>query len=93
MTVDPALGVERPALTQSRVGVHLRDGRTLAGIANGARGYPENPASDAELDAKFLSCAARTIAGPQARRALALLRRIDQLPNLRELLSSTSTAA
>jgi 2-methylcitrate dehydratase PrpD len=92
MSVDPALGVDRPALTQARVRVHLRDGRTLAGMANGARGYPENPASDAELDTKFLSSATRTIPEPQARKALTLLRRIEQLPDLRELLSTTSTA-
>jgi 2-methylcitrate dehydratase PrpD len=92
MTVDPALGVDAPSLTQARVRVHLRDGRILTGVANGARGYPENPASDAELDTKFLSCAARTIPEPQARQALALLRRIEQLPDLRELLSRISTA-
>jgi 2-methylcitrate dehydratase PrpD len=92
MTVDPALGVDAPSLTQARVRVHLRDGRTVTGAANGARGYPDNPASDAELETKFLSCAARTIPEPQARQALALLRRIEQLPDVRELLSTTSTA-
>jgi hypothetical protein len=64
----------------------------VTGAANGARGYPDNPASDAELETKFLSCAARTIPEPQARQALALLRRIEQLPDVRELLSTTSTA-
>ena len=54
MRVDEALGVDRPALTQARVRVHLRDGRdALAASADGARGYPENPASDAELDESF----------------------------------------
>ena len=91
MSVDPALGVDRPALTQARVRIHLRDGRTAIGTANGARGYPENPASDAELEAKFLSCAARTIAEPQARRALGLLRGLDQLDDVRELTSTLST--
>ena len=91
MTVDPSLGVDAPSLTQARVRVHLRDGRTVTGAANGARGYPENPASDAELDSKFFSCATRTIPEPQARQALALVRRLEQLPDLRELLGSTST--
>ena len=91
MTVDPALGVDAPSLTQARVRVHLRDGRTLTGVANGARGYPENPASDTELDMKFLSCAARTIPEPEARNALAILRGIDQLRDVRELMETLST--
>ncbi len=90
MNVDPALGVDAPSLTQARVRIHLRDGRTLTGAANGARGYPENPASDAELDAKFLSCATRTLSEAPAREALALLRNLEQLADIRELISAAS---
>jgi 2-methylcitrate dehydratase PrpD len=89
MIVDPALGVDAPSLTQARVRVHLRDGRTVSGMANGARGYPDNPASDAELDTKFLSCATRTLPDIQARDALALARGIESLPDVRELVEST----
>jgi len=85
MTVDSTLGVGAPALTQARIHVHLRDGRTLVEMANGARGYPGSPATDAELDAKFMSCATRTISEPSARQALELLRRIDRLSNVSEL--------
>jgi 2-methylcitrate dehydratase PrpD len=85
MNVDPALGVEAPPLTQARVHVHLRDRRSLTGTANGARGYPANPASDTELDAKFLSCAARTIPASAARQALDLLHGIDTLDDVRKL--------
>ena len=61
MRVDPTLDSSAPALTQARVTVRLRDGRVLTASANGARGYPERPASDDELAAKFLSCAARVL--------------------------------
>ena len=46
MRVDPALDASAPPLTQARVTVRLRDGRVLTASANGARGYPERPASD-----------------------------------------------
>jgi 2-methylcitrate dehydratase PrpD len=58
MTVDKGFDNGAPALTQARVTLRLRggiDSRTTSG----ARGYPANPASYAELDAKFLSCAER----------------------------------
>jgi 2-methylcitrate dehydratase PrpD len=93
MTVDPALdGVGQP-LTQARLRVHLRDGRVLEAAANGARGYPEQPADDEELAAKFLSCAARAIPRDQAERALAILRRIDTVADVRELTATLGQVA
>ncbi len=77
VTVDPTLGVSAPALTQSRVAVRLTNGRMLAASADGARGYPDRPASDAELDAKFLSCAARVLDDRDAHEVLALLHAIE----------------
>jgi 2-methylcitrate dehydratase PrpD len=85
MNVDAALGADAPPLTQARVHVHLRDGRTLTAAADGARGYPDKPAADAELDAKFLSCATRTIPEASARQALDLLRRLERVGDVREL--------
>jgi 2-methylcitrate dehydratase PrpD len=83
MHVDAALGADRPALTQARVHVRLRDGRHLTAEANGAQGYPEHPASDEELADKFLACAARTLERSAADRALNLLRRFEQLEDVR----------
>ena len=83
--MDPSLGVNAPPLTQARVQIHLRDGRTFTETANGARGYPDHPASDAELADKFLSCATRTITDDRARAALGLLRHLEQLADVREL--------
>ena len=85
MTVDPALGVNMPALTQARVRIHLRDGRTLSQAADGARGYPENPASDDELAGKFLGCASRTVAANAAEQTLALLRNLEGIDDIRQL--------
>jgi 2-methylcitrate dehydratase PrpD len=85
MTVDPTLDAGAPPLTQARVHVHLSDGRTLTETANGARGYPDRPASDEELAGKFLGCATRAIPPDAARRALALLRDLDSVDDVRAL--------
>jgi 2-methylcitrate dehydratase PrpD len=85
MKVDSTLGATAPPLTQARVHIRLRDGRTFTETANGARGYPDNPASATELDEKFLSCATRTIPASSARHALDLLHEIDKLDDVRGL--------
>ena len=83
MTVDKGFDNGAPALTQSRVTARLRDGRTFSQQAAGARGYPANPASDAELDEKFLSCAERALSKASSRRALESLRRIAESTDIR----------
>jgi len=85
MHVDPGLGAGAPPLTQARVRVTLRDGRTLTRQANGARGYPVHPATDAELDAKFLSCAARVLPADRAATLLGQLRGLERIPDARSM--------
>jgi 2-methylcitrate dehydratase PrpD len=86
MRVDETLDASAPPLTQARVTVALRDGRSLSASANGARGYPERPATDAELEAKFLSCAARVMPQSRAQRALAAVREIARASDVHALL-------
>jgi 2-methylcitrate dehydratase PrpD len=83
MTVDEGFDNGAPALTQARVTIRLRDGRTFSQKADGARGYPANPASDTELDEKFLSCAERALSKASSKRALELLRRIGESADIR----------
>ena len=61
MRVDPEIGLDKPSLTEARVRVTLKDGRTLTKDAHGARGYPANPASATDLETKFLGCASRVM--------------------------------
>ena len=61
MRVDEALGKNAPSLTQAAVAVTTADGSRHTARADGARGYPDNPASRDELDAKFRACAQRAI--------------------------------
>ena len=72
--------------------VRLRDGRVLTASANGARGYPERPASDDELAAKFVSCATRAIPESQAKIALAALREIEAAQDVGSIVSTLATA-
>jgi 2-methylcitrate dehydratase PrpD len=85
MRVDEALGVNAEPLTQARVRVRLLDGRTLEQRANGARGYPAQPATDEELATKFLACASRALSAERAAIALDRLQAIAQLASIREL--------
>ena len=85
MRVDPSLDASGPPLTQARIAIQLRGGRTVSQAANGARGYPERPASAAELGAKFMACARRALPDTAARSALAMLQEIDTLDDIRSL--------
>ena len=82
MRVDPALDNGAPALTQSRVRITLRDGREVGAAADGARGYPNRPASDDELREKFVSCARRAIPESAAERAWTMLRDMGAMGDL-----------
>jgi 2-methylcitrate dehydratase PrpD len=92
MRVDPSLDGSGPPLTQARIAITLRSGRVLTQHAWGARGYPSQPASDEELDAKFLACAQRALPEAAAGRALALLRTIETLGDIRALTVSLADA-
>jgi 2-methylcitrate dehydratase PrpD len=84
MHVDPNLGRHAPPLTEARVHVRLKDGRTLTQEAHGARGYPDKPPSAAELDAKLLGCAILSMS-TTAQDALAMLRRIEEVDDMHTL--------
>jgi 2-methylcitrate dehydratase PrpD len=90
MRVNSAFDNGAPPLTQTRVTMALRDGRVLVERADGARGYPVQPASDEELDAKFLGCARGVISAASAERALAMLRGFEALTDVRALTSALS---
>ncbi len=85
MRVDDTLGREAPSLTQAVVTVRLSGGRVLTARADGARGYPKQPASAEELDAKFRACASRTCADRSIDEALDVLHHLEELADVRLL--------
>lgn len=85
MRADEQLGRESPPLTEARVMVRLADGRSLERFVRGARGYPDRPASQAELDGKFITCARRAVTSAAADAALDWLRALDAAASVRDL--------
>jgi 2-methylcitrate dehydratase PrpD len=77
-------------LSQARVTVELRDGRTLSQSADGARGYPGRLTGE-ELATKFAGCASRTLTGPAAQAAWGALEGLDTIADVRELMTLIST--
>jgi 2-methylcitrate dehydratase PrpD len=69
-----------PAECLARVRVILKDGRTLAGPTLGARGDCTDPASDAEMDAKFARLAGRTLGEAAARTLGEVIDTLDRRP-------------
>ena len=85
MRVNASMGEGKPALTESRVRIRLRDGREFAQDAHGARGYPERPAGAEELASKFTMCATRVLPQAHAGRLTAMLADLDTLDDVRRL--------
>jgi 2-methylcitrate dehydratase PrpD len=81
LRANPAFDTAAP-LSQARVTIRLRDGRTLTERADGARGYPGRLTDD-EIARKFLSCAERTLSRGAADEALTALRCIDGAASVR----------
>src|SRR6185295_11780913 len=79
-------------LSQARVTVRARDGRTWSQFADGARGYPGR-LTDEELESKFTDCAGRTLTPSATRAAWTALTRIERVGSVRALTVLFSTDA
>ena len=85
MRVKPSFDGVAPPLTQAHVTITLKGGKTLTRAAKGARGYPERPASDRDMDEKFLSCAERALPAGTIGDALKVVRVIEDVYDISEL--------
>jgi 2-methylcitrate dehydratase PrpD len=85
MVVDPALPAGLNEHAWTRVTVRLRDGRTLTSPPRGASGHPDQPLSDEQLRAKFLTCAAPVLGADQAEGVATQLTHLDDIPDVRAL--------
>jgi 2-methylcitrate dehydratase PrpD len=91
LRANPAFDAAAP-LSQANVTVRLKDGRTIADRADGARGYPGRLSED-ELHTKFVACAQRSLPYSVAIEVRDLLRGIETMSNIGELTQLCSTAA
>ena len=71
-------------LSQARVTVRLRDGRTVSQSSDGARGYPGR-LTDEELAVKFDGCARRSMPQAAIERAWTALMQLDEVSDVRQL--------
>jgi 2-methylcitrate dehydratase PrpD len=83
--VDPVIDAEFPQRWPARVTIQLNDGTCLEHYQTAPKGDPDNPLTDAELEAKF-----RDLTGPAIGRAVAdqlldALWSLDSLPSARDI--------
>jgi 2-methylcitrate dehydratase PrpD len=68
------------------IDIHLKDGRTISGRADYAKGSPANPMSYEEVAAKFMDCAAYAQWPVDKSKAIAsMVRKIEEVPDVRAL--------
>ena len=89
LRANPEFDAAAP-LSQAHVTVRLRDGHTLSGPADGARGYPGR-LNDEELTTKFLDCAQRSLSRAAADQALTAVRAIGRNADVRTLTAVCAT--
>lgn len=73
---------------RSRVRVMLKNGRTIEGRYDVARGHPEKPMAWEELAGKFYDCAALVLPQHKAEDVIRHVERIEELKTLRPLLGA-----
>lgn len=83
--LDPEVASMGTDKMRSIVEVKLRDGRVLRKLADTARGTPEKPLKDSEIDDKFRQCAGFVLEEKQIEQVLDLARDLDMLPDVRQL--------
>ena len=93
LRVDPSLDAVYPRFWPARVRVETTSGQVYVHRVDTPKGDPENPVTDAELDAKFLLLAFRTLSGDDPDRLLSRLRDLDSLADMTQLLAGIGDGA
>jgi 2-methylcitrate dehydratase PrpD len=87
MTVDEAIPVDY-AVFPSRVRITLKDGSVHERFVERPRGYPSDPLSHAELEAKFRDCASGILPEAMVHFALRLLGALAEQPSVIPLMEA-----
>ncbi|TIP53377.1 MAG: MmgE/PrpD family protein, partial [Mesorhizobium sp.] len=72
----------------ARVEISLEDGRVIDKTVQYMRGHPKNPMEEDEFVSKFKDCARSVLSPANTARALATIKQLDQLSDLRILMST-----
>ncbi len=84
--VDPELEALGYDQVRSRVRVKLKDGRTIEGRADVARGHPLKPMSWGDIGDKFRDCARLALSPKQTEAAIDMLAHLDKMKNILPLI-------
>ena len=82
-----ALGYDQ---VRSRIRIKLKDGRTVEGRADVARGHPLKPMSWAELGEKFRDCAALVLSKKNTEDAIELVGNLNRVRSISPLIRATA---
>ena len=92
MEVDPELAKKGYlSRSDSTVRIKLKNGRKLTKRVKMARGNPERPFSDRELEKKYLTCAEETIAHRAAAESLDMIRHLEDMMRISDLIGLLCT--
>ncbi len=78
LAIDPEFADAASGDYPTRLTVTLKDGSTLEQLTVYASGTKQNPMSQAQMEEKFLDCAAQAVPDDAARRILALLKALGE---------------
>jgi 2-methylcitrate dehydratase PrpD len=78
-----ALGYDQ---VRSRIRIKLKNGRTIEGRADVARGHPLKPMSWEDLGEKFRDCAALALSKKNTEEAIGLVANLARVPSIRPLI-------
>jgi 2-methylcitrate dehydratase PrpD len=84
--VDPELEALGYDQVRSRVRVKLKDGRTIEGRADVAKGHPLKPMSWGEIGEKFRDCARLVLSRKETEDAIELVANLDKMRSIRPLI-------
>jgi 2-methylcitrate dehydratase PrpD len=91
--VDPVAEAAGYNKMTTIISIKLKDGRTVSGRADFAKGSPANPISYEEVGAKFLDCASfAKWPAVKANAVVEMVRKLEDVPNVRALASLCAQA-
>ncbi len=91
-TIHPDAEAAGYAKMTTLIDVHLRDGRTISGMADFGKGSPENPLSYEEVADKFRGCTAfARWPKHKTENIISLVDRMESLENLMDLTAALTT--
>ena len=77
------------SITEACVRIVLGDGKVLEKKVSRPKGYPENPMTDSDLEAKFMDLAVSCLGGDKSNILLKKLKKIEEISDISEIIALT----